>query len=503
MVGDFNGDGLDDIIGRVSHNGDWWVATSNGDGTFTNQRWTRWSANVDWTNIMVGDFNGDGADDLVGRVSHNGDWWVATSNGTDGFTNHRWTRWSANVGWTSIMVGDFNGDGTDDLVGRVSHNGDWYVATSNGTDAFTNAKWTRWSANVDWTSIMVGDFNGDGTDDLVGRVSHNGDWYVATSNGTDAFTNAKWTRWSANVDWTSIMVGDFNGDGTDDLVGRVSHNGDWYVATSNGTDAFTNAKWTRWSANVDWTSIMVGDFNGDGADDLVGRVSHNGDWYVATSNGTDAFTNAKWTRWSANAGWGHVMVGNFTAAAMQAEGTPAEGQPEAETLAVNDLKAVVEEAVLRLSSDLEQMAFQVHIADLAGQKLAITTGDSILIDDDAAGFGWYVGTTDDAFEATGVEGELAARAGSEAAQNMDLLTVVMHEMGHLLGYSHEAEGLMQPTLAAGVRLLPAGDLAAAAVPEQAYRTMAWLDDLAESRREKSDSSLQVQAVDEALKVYWS
>ena len=34
---------------------------------------------------------------------------------------------------------------------------------------------------------------------------------------------------------------------------------------------------------------------------------------------------------------------------------------------------------------------------------------------------------------------------------MDLLTVVMHEMGHLLGHNHDVEGVMAETLVAGVR----------------------------------------------------
>ena len=35
---------------------------------------------------------------------------------------------------------------------------------------------------------------------------------------------------------------------------------------------------------------------------------------------------------------------------------------------------------------------------------------------------------------------------------MDLLTVLEHEVGHLLGYEHEHDGVMQETLSAGERL---------------------------------------------------
>jgi hypothetical protein len=40
---------------------------------------------------------------------------------------------------------------------------------------------------------------------------------------------------------------------------------------------------------------------------------------------------------------------------------------------------------------------------------------------------------------------------------MDLLTVLLHELGHLLGHDHEADGLMAETLTVGTRHVPGKD----------------------------------------------
>lgn len=52
---------------------------------------------------------------------------------------------------------------------------------------------------------------------------------------------------------------------------------------------------------------------------------------------------------------------------------------------------------------------------------------------------------------------MTARLGTDAVHQMDLLTAVMHELAHLLGYEHAENKLMPPALGPAIRWLPAGD----------------------------------------------
>jgi hypothetical protein len=61
------------------------------------------------------------------------------------------------------------------------------------------------------------------------------------------------------------------------------------------------------------------------------------------------------------------------------------------------------------------------------------------------GHGWFVDPTpndDDEFTEPGDQGE---------AERMDLLTAVMHELGHWFELEHQVDGVMAETLAPGTR----------------------------------------------------
>jgi hypothetical protein len=147
-----------------------------------------------------------------------------------------------------------------------------------------------------------------------------------------------------------------------------------------------------------------------------------------------------------------------------ASGTP--GQTTDTALTGDELDAIVHEAISRLTqawqlSD-EEVALlnsvNFEIVDLDGSTLGYTGGTTVQIDLDAAGIGWFVDITpsdDDEFIAQG-DGSLLADPTGQANGGIDLLTVVMHELGHILGLEDvntETSGgdLMAATLAPGVR----------------------------------------------------
>ena len=115
-TGDFNGDGRADILWRNTNGTitDW---LANANGSFTaNDGVASYSVATSWKVAAVGDFNGDGLSDLLwrndsGAVSD----WLGTANG--GFINNdaNASRY-ASTAWHVVAVGDFNGDSRTDIM---------------------------------------------------------------------------------------------------------------------------------------------------------------------------------------------------------------------------------------------------------------------------------------------------------------------------------------------------------------------------------------------------
>ncbi|MDB5857580.1 MAG: hypothetical protein JWQ76_1269, partial [Ramlibacter sp.] len=97
----------------------------------------------------------------------------------------------------------------------------------------------------------------------------------------------------------------------------------------------------------------------------------------------------------------------------------------------------------------------LEVADLDGQALAVTEGQTITFDSRAAGAGWFVDST------PGLNEEFVLGTGTALVANVaassdriDLYSVVLHELGHVLGYQHDdTDSVMGALLSPGTRRL--------------------------------------------------
>jgi hypothetical protein len=157
-----------------------------------------------------------------------------------------------------------------------------------------------------------------------------------------------------------------------------------------------------------------------------------------------------------------ISTGSYAPpAALLAAGNPLDDG--AATISVELLQPVAAEAAARWS-DMGLTAAQAAtlssvqfaVADLGGPVLGLANPatNQIRIDDDAARLGWSVVSG----QRSVVSGQRMNGSpgttdhGQRTTSGIDLLTVVMHELGHLLGYEHsdDPDDLMAPVLEAGV-----------------------------------------------------
>uniref|UniRef100_UPI00261C11C1 choice-of-anchor Q domain-containing protein n=1 Tax=uncultured Gimesia sp. TaxID=1678688 RepID=UPI00261C11C1 len=109
----------------------------------------------------------------------------------------------------------------------------------------------------------------------------------------------------------------------------------------------------------------------------------------------------------------------------------------------------------------EQLAdVEIQIVELPQNQLAKADAgtNTIYLDVNAAGWGWFVDQTpllNEEFNNTTVAGIFAAELFSGADGKIDLLTALIHELNHLLGYEHDPQNaFMEPDLNPGERKLP-------------------------------------------------
>jgi hypothetical protein len=291
-VGDFNNDGKLDFATADYGSGTATISLGDGAGGFSIPNGSPMTVIGRPTSIVTGDFNGDGKLDLMVAGNNTGSsaaqYMVLLGNGTGGFSAgpvQALTGAAATSGDLQLVTGDFNGDGLLDVAIANSFGRAVAVMLGSGTGAFTLKAILNLPDTPGYAEhLAVGDFNGDGKLDLAVPEYETGKTIIYLGDGLGNFnTSAAFAITEPGLDVYAVCAGDFNGDGIIDLVGGSTEGLVWlHAGLGNGNFAPAVS-----FGSASTTALVCRDFNGDGKLDVAvgSAVGNNVTIYLGEGNG--------------------------------------------------------------------------------------------------------------------------------------------------------------------------------------------------------------------------
>ena len=298
-IGDFNGDGKQDLA--AANNGGTTVSIRLGDGNggFTGS--TEVSVGASPNSVAIGDFNGDGKQDFATGQYGSSLLYIRLGDGNGGFSV------SANVSVGlhpfSVAIGDFNGDGKQDIAAANFGGTTVSIRLGDGTGGFSGT--TDVSVGASPTSVAIGDFNGDGNQDIAAANYGGTTVSISLGNGSGGFSVS--TAVSVGSSPYSVAIGDFNGDGNLDIAAANSGGTTVSIRLGDGTGGFSGT--TDVSVGSAPVSVSIGDFNGDGKQDIAAANSGSASVSIRLGVGTGGFSGT--TNVSVQTNPRSVPIGDF------------------------------------------------------------------------------------------------------------------------------------------------------------------------------------------------
>jgi len=277
------------------------ILINNGNGSFSDESASRLPVQkYDTRDLTIGDFDGDGAQDLffANNKNQNSELYINQGKGT--FTDFS-QRIPVTGNFTSCTSWDIDGDHNTDIM--IGINGQNLILINNGNVFFTNETTDRLPRQLDNTNdITFGDITGEGLKDIIVANSDANRAYLNIGSGYFKDETANRIPFIQKIEETrDINLADIDGDGDLDLYFGNSgfqsgSNAQDRILINDGSGFFSDETADRLpNLSTDTFDADFGDLDGDGDLDLV-VGNYNGGIQILLNNGSGFFSDHT-TQW--------------------------------------------------------------------------------------------------------------------------------------------------------------------------------------------------------------
>ena len=269
LAADLNGDGRIDLVTSNGSSGTLTILFGGGNGTFSNIRALGLQTDASATTTpdaiaaVSGDFNGDGLADLVSANSNTNNLSIFLGTGNGKFAT------PVNIGLgnspTALLSADLNADGFLDLAAATSNSGN----TINNVTVLYGDGQGGFNATATPSAFVADDVTGDGKVDLLVANTNLNNVLLFKGNGDGTFSYQ--SGFAVGKGPSAIVTGDFNGDSRIDVAVANATDNTVSVAVQNNDGTF--AAPVTLAVGTTPSALVAGDFNADTKQDLAAANS--------------------------------------------------------------------------------------------------------------------------------------------------------------------------------------------------------------------------------------
>jgi len=347
FTGDYDGDGITDLGAVDRSTFRWYIRSTRTERYIANGEKMIEEMNSNFV-VITGDYDGDGKTDIGAVDKVNGRWYIRSSAegnrkgiGSSEYLPN-WIEWGWQWGGMDssyvVFSGDYDGDGIADRAiysapywGILSSRSNDFSVLINVNGDSIPLGW-RWDGMSKTDIVVPGDFDGDGITDRAIYNINSSQWTSYSSRLGNQKLTWHW-KWMCNAGgplycedgwgwhWGDSqrienfapcesckgmlpVLGDFDGDGVDDLVQVNPSSGEWrFYGSLNPEENYEDDNFPdglrdywSWLKYSEEPVILTGDFDGDGKADRAFADKKKHKFYVISSkdqrNGISTTVNA-------------------------------------------------------------------------------------------------------------------------------------------------------------------------------------------------------------------